>query len=182
MKVIVGLGNPGKKYQQTRHNIGFICLDYFARNQGEKFKYQKKFQAEIVKTEQYILVKPQTYMNLSGISVKAVLDYYQIPITELIVVFDDLDLPFAKLRLRYLGGDGGHKGIRSISSSIQTNEFKRIKFGIDKHPDIDAKDYVLSTFHLSEKEALESSVDRVKNILIDFVQGMNFLQSMNTYY
>ena len=181
MKLIVGLGNPGKKYQKTKHNIGFLCLDYFAKQHKLTFKHEKKFQGEWVKTASFILLKPQTFMNLSGISVESVVSYFDIDYKDILVIYDDLDLPLAKLRLRYQGSDGGHKGMRSIQSTLQTNDLKRVKFGIDKHPHMETKDYVLSQFNQEEIAPTEDAVKRVSEIIQNFIEGNDFVNIMNTY-
>lgn len=181
MKLIIGLGNPGKKYQNTKHNIGFLCLDYFARKTNQTFKHDKKFQGEIIKTSDYILLKPQTFMNLSGISVKSIIEYFNIDLEDILIIYDDLDLPLAKLRLRYQGSDGGHKGMRSIQSSLLTNDLKRVKFGIDKHLHMETKDYVLSQFTKEEIKPVEEAIKIVANIIDDFILGKDFLNIMNTY-
>ncbi|MFH5881417.1 MAG: aminoacyl-tRNA hydrolase [Candidatus Izemoplasmataceae bacterium] len=181
MKLIVGLGNPGKKYQNTKHNIGFLCLDYFAKQTKQSFKNDKKFQGELIKTNDYILLKPQTFMNLSGISVSKIVTYYNIDLEDILIIYDDLDLPLAKLRLRYQGSDGGHKGMRSIQSSLLSNDLKRVKFGIDKHPHMETKDYVLSQFNKEEVKPTEDAVKEVFKIMNDFIDGIDFVAIMNTY-
>ena len=179
MKLIVGLGNPGRKYRDTKHNIGFLCVDAFATMNKQKFKFDKKCNGDVVKTQAYILLKPQTYMNLSGISVQAMTEYYNIDIDDVLIIHDDLDLPLAKLRLRYQGSDGGHKGIRSILSSVGTDKVKRLKFGIGKHPDIETKDYVLSRFHKSEVKIVKENINQTLNIIQDFIDGVPFIDLMN---
>src|SRR5690625_476168 len=135
MKCIVGLGNPGKKYEKTRHNIGFMVVDELLSRYGWKLtqkKFRGKFTLEHLNGEKLILLQPQTFMNLSGQSVQEVLDFYQIEIENLLVIYDDLDLPVGKIRLRESGGHGGHNGVRSLIDHLQTKKFKRIRLGIGR--------------------------------------------------
>jgi PTH1 family peptidyl-tRNA hydrolase len=181
MKLIVGLGNPGKTYALTKHNIGFMCLDYYANQASLKFQNQKKFQGELVKGSNFVLLKPHTYMNLSGESVAKVASFYDIDPEDILVIYDDLDMPLAKLRLRYKGSDGGHRGIRSMQQHLGTNELKRIKFGIDRHPYMDPKDYVLSKFTDEELTKVNPEIKTVKSIIDDFINQMDFIDIMNRY-
>ena len=118
MKIIIGLGNPGSKYHQTRHNIGFMVVDQYAKQENLKFKYESKFNAEVSTTsidqEKVILVKPSTYMNLSGEAVLKIMKYYDVDIEDILVIVDDINLETGKLRLRLLGGHGGHNGLKNI--------------------------------------------------------------------
>ncbi|MGM0436096.1 MAG: aminoacyl-tRNA hydrolase [Bacillota bacterium] len=181
MKLIVGLGNPGKKYARTRHNIGFLCLDAFAHEQGLSFSYEKKFIGDVTKTKDAYLLKPHTYMNNSGNAVRLIMDYYNIATEDLLVIYDDLDLPTAKIRIRYKGSAGGHNGMRSIIDAIGTTEFKRIKFGIDKPERMTTPDYVLSKFAKKDGDKVIESIDRVKKAMRDFAEGVSFENIMNTY-
>jgi PTH1 family peptidyl-tRNA hydrolase len=181
MKLVVGLGNPGRKYQKTRHNIGFICADAYARTIGESFSISKKFHGEVLKTHNLILLKPHTYMNLSGQSVKAAMDYYNIAIDDVLIIHDDIDLPTAKLRLRYQGSAGGHNGLKSIISHVQTDQFKRVKFGVDQSPKMDSKVYVLKPFKKSEIKNVKESINQTVSIIEDFINDVPFNNIMNTY-
>lgn len=181
MKLIVGLGNPGRKYTLTRHNIGFMAVSLLADKLKLTFRFDKKFQGDVAKTSEYILLKPQTYMNLSGISVQAVCAYYNIEPADILVVYDDLDLPLGKIRLRPQGGAGGHKGIRSITSSLQTDAYKRLRIGIDRHPDIPAEAYVLQPFHKREMDSMSQTLDRVVEALGMFAANADFNRMMNQY-
>lgn len=165
MKIVIGLGNPGVKYESTRHNIGFKVIDKLA----EKYKvlsWQKKFKAEIAALnfngEKVVLVKPQTYMNLSGEAVRDVIGWYKEDIAELIVIYDDLDLPVGKLRIRYRGSAGGHKGMLSILGNVEGADqgFTRIRLGIGR-PDKgwQVVDWVLSSFKEEEKQAITEMVE-----------------------
>ncbi len=181
MKLIVGLGNPGRKYRDTKHNVGFICLDAYASKHGQKFSFDKKFQGEFCKTTEYILLKPHTYMNLSGLSVRACTEYFNIDDDDILIIHDDLDLPLSKLRLRYQGSDGGHKGLRSIFSSLNNADIKRVKFGIGKHPEIEVKNYVLSKFRKAEIPEVKKSVERTVSVIEDFINDVTFTNIMNRY-
>ena len=135
MKLLVGLGNIGNIYTKTKHNIGFMMMDFLVKNLDfPAFKEEKKFFGELsyaqLENEKIILLKPHTYMNLSGKSVSAVARFYKLDIKDIFVFFDDVDLPFGKIRFRKNGGSGGHNGIKSILESLGDNQFQRIKFGI----------------------------------------------------
>ena len=181
MKLIVGLGNPGKKYARTRHNIGFMCLDVFAKDHGLQFSYDKKFTADVTRYKDTLLIKPRTYMNLSGNAVAPVVDYYDIDPEDVLVIYDDLDLPTAKVRLRYKGGSGGHNGMRSIIAALGSEEFKRVKFGISKPASKETKDYVLSRFNKSEGDDVIAAINLVNKAIGDFIDDTPFSNIMNTY-
>jgi PTH1 family peptidyl-tRNA hydrolase len=158
MKWIVGLGNPGPKYQATRHNIGFMLVDLAARHWGISIT-SHKFKALVgeghVKGEKVVLLKPMTYMNLSGESIRAFMDFYKVDVADLIVVYDDLDTVFGQIRLRYQGSPGGHNGIKSIIEHAGTQVFNRIRLGISRPPaGCPVVDYVLSEFSKEEKQQL----------------------------
>ncbi|MEG0276306.1 MAG: aminoacyl-tRNA hydrolase [Coprobacillus sp.] len=181
MKLIVGLGNPGREYEKTRHNVGFMVMDRLAdvlnvsvstsKFKGEygKFKY---------KGEDIIILKPVTYMNSSGESVIQFMNYFKIDVEDLLVIYDDLDMPVGKLRLRESGSAGGHNGIKSIIAHVGTQSFKRIRVGIDKHPRIKVIDYVLGHFNKDEQvlidEGIENAVKAIQSYLDkDFTTAMN---------
>ena len=155
MKLIVGLGNPGKQYEQTRHNIGFEVIDAVSSQFAiplNQSKFNGLYGMGFYKGEKVILLKPLTYMNLSGESIRAVMDYYQIEVEDLLVIYDDLDLPVGKVRLRQKGSPGGHNGIKSTVAQLGTQEFNRIRIGIDRpQVEMNIPDYVLSRFHKDEQ-------------------------------
>ena len=162
MKLIIGLGNVGGKYVFTRHNVGFMLVDKIALNNGVDFRENTKLKSLITKFykdgDEYMLVKPTTYMNLSGESVRAVIDYYKADIKDMIIIYDDLTLNIGKLRFRANGSDGGHNGIKSVIKHLGTKDFLRLKIGIGPQPPIPAEAFVLQNF---DKESLDS----LKNVL-----------------
>ena len=185
MKLIVGLGNPGKQYELTRHNVGFICLDAEKDKYNLSFKLETSFNALVATTmingEKCVFVKPQTYMNLSGEAIGKILKYYKINVDDMLVIYDDMDLPMGALRLREKGSAGGHNGIKSIIAHVGTQEFKRIRVGISSHNNIDAKDYVLGRFSKEEQAVLVSIKMHVVNAVDEFIGGKPFVIIMGNY-
>jgi PTH1 family peptidyl-tRNA hydrolase len=179
MKIIVGLGNPGRKYERTRHNAGFMAVDELARNLHVEIA-QEKYHALIVRTRidsvETVLVKPQTYMNDSGRAVGAILrDTYAIA-SDLIVIHDELDLPLGTVRVKIGGGHGGHNGLRSIIEHLGTADFIRVRIGIGRPaPGMDSADYVLSPFLAEEKqvvpEVMTRAVEVVRVIVLEGSRG-----------
>lgn len=178
MKVIFGLGNPGKEYQKTRHNIGFMALDKLNETFNFEYKKENKFNSWIASgnynKEKVLLVKPVTFMNLSGDAVIKIINYYKINLDDILILTDDINLNIGSVRLRQKGSAGGHNGLKDIINKLQTNEFKRIKIGISGPKDIELKDYVLSKFTKKELEILDKSLDLVRDAIIDFIKGLNF--------
>ncbi len=181
MRLVVGLGNPGKAYESSKHNMGFLCADAFAKAKQLKFARSIKFHGELAKTETYLVLKPRTFMNLSGQSVRAVADYYKIEAKDILVVSDDMDIPLFKIRIREQGSAGGHNGLKSIISHVGTQEFNRLRIGIDRRDDVDAKDYVLSDFSKAEKKELEGLFAITNAILEQFASGVEIDAIMNQY-
>lgn len=181
VKLIVGLGNPGKDYQGTRHNVGFEVIDALARRHGihVRRRQNKALVGEgNIGGEHVILAKPLTFMNLSGEAVAGLVRRYRLNASELIVVTDDVNLPLGRLRIRVRGSSGGHKGLRSIIHSLASEDFPRIRIGIGSSEQIDMVNYVLSRFNRSErrtiKEAVEKAADAVEVILSEGLeQAMN---------
>lgn len=176
-KLIVGLGNPGKRYEKTWHNLGFLILDELAKS---KFRKSIRFQAEIAEQEnkgKIILAKPLTFMNNSGIAVNALIEFHKIPFKNLIVIHDDLDLPLGKIRISSNSSAGGHNGVASIIDSLKTKEFTRIKIGIktDKLEKIDPAVYVLEKTGKKEKkelaEVIAKTIQAIEIILEDSVES-----------
>lgn len=173
MKLIVGLGNIGREYEHTRHNVGFDTIDILADMLNVSFKEEKSFKGSIaavnINGHKAILLKPSTYMNLSGDSVILVMKYYKIAIDDLIVISDDLDMVAGKVRLRFKGSAGGHNGLKSIIANLQNEEFKRIKIGIDKDKLIPVVDWVLGRPKDSDKEAMDKAFNHVADVLKDYI-------------
>ena len=181
MKLVVGLGNPGRKYKNTKHNVGFMCLDFYAKKNNLTFKKENKFSGESLKIGDTVLLKPHTFMNLSGESIHKLMSFYDVQIENVIIVYDDLSLPLGKIRLREKGSPGGHNGIKSIVQHLHTNEFKRIKVGIDSNPLIETKNYVLSKFSKEEFKVIDETIEQVSNIIDDFSSNKDFVNIMNNY-
>jgi PTH1 family peptidyl-tRNA hydrolase len=170
-KLIVGLGNPGKKYSKTRHNIGFEVCQLLASRSQAVFKPVFKWKAEIAATSLGVLVKPLTFMNESGRTVRALADYYEVPPEDCLIVFDDVSLPFGSLRIRRSGSAGGHNGVKSIISCLGSKDFPRLKIGIGSADGKPMTSHVLGTFDKGEREQLpvflESAADAVEAISAD---------------
>jgi PTH1 family peptidyl-tRNA hydrolase len=160
MKVVVGLGNPGKRYDGTRHNVGFAVIDNLALS-PRAGRFQSRFQAQVSElseeADKILLVKPETFMNLSGRCVREVMNYYQLPLTDLFVVCDDMNLPLGKLRIRTKGTHGGHNGLRDVQNHLGTTEYARLRIGVDSPRD-DAIDHVLGRFSPAEVPVIEDAV------------------------
>ncbi len=182
--VIVGLGNPGFRYRRTRHNMGFMVIEYLSEKHHIKIK-KLKGKALIgegtIGNNSVILAKPQTYMNLSGQSINELLNYFDISIDHLIVIYDDMDISLGKIRIRKKGGSGSHNGMKSIIYQLQSEDFIRIRIGIGEKVYSDAKGHVLSRFSKKEKtiafEAIQNGAKAVEAIM---EQGINF--AMNRYH
>ena len=169
MKMIVGLGNPGSRYQHNRHNVGFQIVDELAAAHDLSFD-KRQFKAKIasgwIREQRVLLVKPQTFMNASGEAVQPLVAYYKIELEDLIVVYDDLDLPVGKLRLRPFGGAGGHNGMKSIIQRLGSNQFPRLRVGIGRPPGrMDPADYVLQDFSDDQEAIMVQVRDRARRAL-----------------
>lgn len=172
MKLIVGLGNPGKEYENTRHNIGYIFIDSLADKLGvsiDKKKFNGLYTEAVINNEKVLLVKPLSYMNLSGEVVEKFVNFYKIDINDILIINDDLDLDVGRVRLRLKGSSGGHNGLKNIALHLKTEDFKRLKIGISNNKLIDTKDYVLGKFTKEEKEIINNLKDKIVNLLMDFV-------------
>lgn len=169
-KVVIGLGNPGKQYLLTRHNIGFLVVEAVARSKGWSFKDDKRFGAHVAKgsTEHGTLhvLMPTTYMNESGRAVRAYLDYYKLSSNDIIIVADDVALPFGHTRVRMMGSSGGHNGLKSLEAYLGTAKYVRVRMGVDKKPPfIPLADYVLSSFSPSELVKLPAFVEHGADVV-----------------
>ena len=180
--MIIGLGNPGKEYENTRHNVGFVVLDNYANKKNIVFK--EKFNglyAKITDNDQtYILLKPLSYMNLSGTVIRKFIDYYKIKIEDILVIHDDIDMPIGKIKLKFKGSSGGHNGIKNIIENLNTDEFKRFKIGIGKKDDILIKDYVIGNFSKEEKEIIKKILLFSDEIIDSFLEK-DFENVMSKY-
>ena len=183
MKLIVGLGNIGKEYENTRHNMGFMLVDRYLQYKNITDKFKEKFNAMYVETtinnEKVIFIKPTTYMNNSGIAVRAFLDFYKLNSEDILVISDDLDLDLGKFRLRRNGSSGGHNGLKSIISHLGTDGFKRLRIGISNDKD-DVINYVLSKFSKKELNEIDTMFDTLVDVLDDYFV-MDFTSLMSKY-
>ena len=183
MYLIIGLGNPGNEYQNTRHNVGFHFIDVFASKEQSSFNHSKMnglYAETMIQKEKVILLKPQSYMNLSGTVVKNYVQFYKIPIENILVIQDDLDMPTGKIKLKQGSSSGGHNGIKNIIEQLGTKNFKRLKIGISNNKNIDTADYVLGKFNKEEQSILNDLNEKVSNILEEFIT-IPFEQLMNRY-
>jgi len=178
-RLLVGLGNPGREYFGTRHNVGFMVLDRLAAALGATFRADKKWKADVAIAGDVFLLKPQTYMNLSGESVNALARFYQIEPARVLVVLDDMALPLGRLRIRERGSHGGHNGLRSILDHLATQDVPRLRVGIGEAPDA-ATGHVLGRFAVDERPLVEQSLDRAAEA-VRFAQENDLPSAMNRF-
>lgn len=182
MKLIIGLGNFENKYLFTRHNAGFMVVDFFAHFNNQTFKIEKKLKSMISKfrldNEDIIIIKPLTYMNLSGEAVIAVMNFYKIEVKDILVIYDDISLGLGKVRFRNSGSDGGHNGIKSIIKHIGTKDFDRLKIGIGPQPNIPSEAYVLQNFTPDELTKLR---EVLKQPMIEDYLNNGIEKAQNSY-
>lgn len=183
--IIVGLGNPGDKYKYTRHNAGFLALSYISQKANAditKSKFKALYNECVIGGKRVLLLLPQTFMNLSGEAVRAAMDFYKIPVENVLVIFDDISLACGKLRIRKSGSAGGHNGLKSIIEHTGSDAFPRIKIGVGEkpHPEMDLADWVLSTFTKDEQEVLFKKFENVYNAAELIVKG-DITGAMNNY-
>ncbi len=178
--IIAGLGNPGKEYEYSRHNAGFLCLDILCNKYGlktDRLKYRALTCAALIEGKPCLVMRPQTFMNNSGEAIKAAADFYKIPPEKIIVIYDDVSLPTGTLRIRRKGSAGGHNGIKSIIWHLNSDEFPRLKLGVGERsdPDEDLKDHVLGKFSKADLETMrktmERAVDAIPLILNGDIEG-----------
>lgn len=186
MKVIAGLGNPEKKYENTYHNLGFIAADNVAKKLGLEYKLKSSLKCAVAEGkyngEKFLLVKPTTYMNLSGECIAKVLSYYDVSTEDLLVIYDDIDIEIGQIRFRPHGSSGTHNGMRNISALISSNEFRRVRIGSKpRNPEIPLIDYVLSKIPKEEFEPLNKAIDRAGDLAIDFLKGTSCDDLMQEY-
>jgi peptidyl-tRNA hydrolase, PTH1 family len=183
--LVVGLGNPGKEYAGNRHNVGFMVAGLLASRMGAKFGRSKRAHAEVAEGRlgfggpKLILAKPLTYMNLSGAPVSQLVQFFKIPVDNVLAVHDELDLPYGQVRAKRGGGEGGHNGLRSMSKSLGTKEYARVRFGVGRPPGRqDPADFVLSDFTAAERKELEFLVDRAADVAEAVVlEGVEWAQN-----
>lgn len=167
MHLIVGLGNPGREYEKTRHNVGFVAIDYLAEKLGikmSKLKFKGIYGEGFIGTEKCVLLKPQTFMNLSGQSVREAAEFYKIEPENIIVIYDDVTLDAGKVRIRPNGSAGGHNGMKSIIYLLNSDQFPRVRFGVGK-PQYDLADYVLGHFGDEDGVAVTRAIKNIEDIL-----------------
>ena len=171
LKVVVGLGNPGSRYHGTRHNVGYAVVDLLAES-PHAGRFQGRFQAQVAEwvegPHKVLLVKPETFMNLSGRSVRQVVDFFQVGLEDVLVVCDDINLPLGKLRLRARGSHGGHNGLRDIQNHLGGTEYARLRIGVDA-PGEDAVEHVLGRFRPSERPVIEDAIQRAAQAVLVWV-------------
>lgn len=183
MYIIVGLGNPGRKYENTRHNLGFITIDRLASKHDikvDKIKFKALVGDGRIAGQKVLLVKPQTYMNLSGESVREVANFYKVEPDEIIVIYDDLDLPLGNLRIRKSGSAGTHNGMKSVVYQLKSDQFPRVRIGIGQNGDKDIIDFVIGGFRKEEVPILEDAVDKAV-MAIESMIGETVDIAMNKY-
>ncbi len=174
--IIVGLGNPGKEYEYSRHNAGFLCLDILCNKYGiktDRVKYRALTCTALIEGHACLIMRPQTYMNNSGEAIKAAADFYKIPSEKIVVIYDDISLPTGTLRIRKKGSAGGHNGIKSIIWQLNSDVFPRIKIGVGdrKDKDDDLKDYVLGRFSKEDTETLKKTMEKAVESLKYILDG-----------
>jgi len=169
MKLVVGLGNPGREYKNTRHNVGFMVLDNYLGKVNWKTKMESYFYVTEINSEQIIFIKPLTYMNLSGLAVKKIINFYKIPINNILIIQDDLDMELGTYKVKRNSSSGGHNGIKSIISELHTEEFARLKIGISKNSRIPVDKYVLSKFTTDELSQINNNLNIFNNIIETFI-------------
>jgi len=183
MKLIVGLGNPGKEFINTRHNIGFMIIDKLIdeyKITGIKDKFGGLYTETVINGEKVIFLKPQEYINLSGIVIKRYVDYYKIDITDILIINDDLDLNIGKFKLKSSGSSGGHNGLKNIELCLGTKDYKRLKIGISNNKEIDTKDYVLGKIGKDDLEKINEIIELSPKIISDYL-SISFTNLMSKY-
>ena len=183
MKLIVGLGNPGKEYEHTRHNVGFMTLDTFAKKVGCsvcKSKFSGLYGECFIHGEKVILLKPQSYINLSGEVIRRYVDFFDISIDDILIIHDDLDLPLGNFRIKKKGSSAGHNGLKNIELHLKTKKYKRIRIGISNNKEMNTKDYVLGRLSAENLNQLQNTFNTVSHILDDYLD-MDFNNVMNKY-
>lgn len=182
--IIAGLGNPGARYEKTRHNVGFDTIDLLSEKYNikvNKIKHKALLGDGIIDNKKVVLVKPQTFMNLSGESLREVVEWYKVPPENLIVIYDDVDLPVGKVRVRPSGSSGSHNGMKSVIYQLQTDQFPRIRIGIGKAPEgWDMIDHVMGRFSSDERKIIDDSIDTAAEAAVT-IASQDVAKAMNLY-
>lgn len=180
MKLIIGLGNPGNDYENTRHNIGFMVIDNYLKGATWQKKYNALYTTEMINNEKVMFIKPTTYMNLSGNSVVEFVNFYKVESKDILVIHDDLDLPFGKIRVKVNSSAGGHNGIKSIIERLGNNNFARLKIGISHNTNGDTKDFVLGKFSKEQLVELDKLYPITNKVIDEFIK-YDINKVMNDY-
>ncbi|MEW5758741.1 MAG: aminoacyl-tRNA hydrolase [Candidatus Omnitrophota bacterium] len=182
MELIIGLGNPGLEYKYTRHNIGFIILDKLAKDSGIKFRKDKISHSSLGKDikNEIVLAKPETFMNLSGGAVSKLIKNYNINLNKLLIIYDDVDLDFGRIKFSFGSSSGGHKGVESVINSLKSKEFCRLRFGIGRNSRMDTSDFVLSRFRKEELGCLEKLIEDASQAAM-FWHNFGIKKAMDKY-
>lgn len=185
-KMIVGLGNPGERYDMTKHNMGFMVIDLLAQDLGVSFSMERSFLAEIAQThingEKVFLVKPQTFMNESGRAVKPLMTYYNLELEDLLVIVDDMDSPVGRVRFRQKGSSGGQRGIKSLLTHLGTDQWKRVKIGIGRPKGgWTVVNHVLSRFDENERDEVRAGIQKAVEAIKFYLESGDFTEAMNRY-
>ncbi|HPU41277.1 MAG TPA: aminoacyl-tRNA hydrolase [Acetivibrio clariflavus] len=184
LSVVIGLGNPGPRYENTRHNVGFDTVDLLSKKHNidvTKVKHKALIGDGNIGGHRVLLVKPQTFMNLSGESVREIIEWYKVPVENIIIIYDDIDLPVGKIRIRPKGSAGTHNGMRSVIYQIQSEDFPRIRIGIDKPPqNWDLADFVLSKFSTDERKSVEEAIANAAEA-VEVILNSGIDKAMNRY-
>jgi PTH1 family peptidyl-tRNA hydrolase len=169
MKIVVGLGNPGSQYVGTRHNVGFVVVEGLAKAPGAS-RFQTRFHSQVAEvmegSEKLLLLKPDTFMNLSGRAVRAAIDFYQVPASDLLIVCDDFNLPLGKLRVRKTGTHGGHNGLRDIQAHLGTTDYSRLRIGVGSPGEGQAVNHALGRFKPGERPVIEEALDKALQAVV----------------
>lgn len=184
MKIIAGLGNPGQKYDKTKHNTGFMTMDHYLDEKGlslDKDKFEGLWTKQKVNGEDVILLEPQTYMNESGRSVSQVANFFKVDPEDILIIQDDMDMPIGKIRIRANGKSGGHNGIKSIIRDLGTEKFNRLKIGIRHPKNATVVSWVLTPFNDEQQKLMDDAFDTSVKIIDDFIAGRDSQYLMNKY-
>lgn len=184
MKIIVGLGNPGQKYDKTKHNTGFMTMDHYLDEKGlslDKDKFEGLWTKQKINGEDVILLEPQTYMNESGRSVSQVANFFKVDPEDILIIQDDMDMPIGKIRIRANGKSGGHNGIKSIIRDLGTEKFNRLKIGIRHPKNATVVSWVLTPFNDEQQKLMDDAFDTSVKIIDDFIAGRDSQYLMNKY-